>query len=216
MSQTHTTAERPVCVQGYDVERLGANFGGAVRIYVHGYWSEPVSVYVERPFGGSTWRASISHSSGGRDMAQVPSDAVAARNLAAGLMQAAALMETLADKGAELEAAYQRRAAEDAAQREEQRKAREAALAADPAAAASEVVDAMRAAAQAVKADGKSRSVTGRIRADQRTVTFFCVLQAGRLLPQWRSGHAGGVRMSFDQAAAALGACAAGSLRVSA
>ncbi len=113
-----------------------------VRFEVYGYWSDVVTLRVERQHD---WRASfenrepqvewtcqVSHSSGGRE-SSVASDIVAERCFAKAINAACDLGELLLARVGEMEAAYQQRQAAYAAEREKAAAERAAREAADPA-----------------------------------------------------------------------------------
>lgn len=93
---------------------------GRVEVRVLGYWSDVITLYVNRDnYGGKDWKITLSHSSGGRDTEVVECDLEAEANFAAALLATANFGQTLKARFGEFEEMYQ-------AQREQDRLAREA------------------------------------------------------------------------------------------
>ena len=140
----NTTPALPVWVQDLSVEDIGRAHGAAINVYVHGFWSDVITIYVRReqkycssmshlpyPEHPSEWTFSISHSSGGRDKNDGLDDLEAETNFAMGLLAAVQHARLLRSQTAALEAAYQLRRAEEERKEEERAAAAAASKAAD-------------------------------------------------------------------------------------
>jgi hypothetical protein len=119
MAQNHTSNEQPIAlVQDSSIEQIGAQGSGRMTVYVHGYWSDVISIYVRRDAMWSIdvaagtrtrnteWIVSVNHSSGGRDVDQVADDVQAERNFAHGLLRACDFAAELRADVAHLEELY--------------------------------------------------------------------------------------------------------------
>jgi hypothetical protein len=84
----------------YDLETIGRNGMGSIRCKIEGFWSsDQITLYIDRRFSSandSTWRFTLSNSSGGRDSGEVENDMVAYKNYAAA-------MTAMCDLGLELQ-----------------------------------------------------------------------------------------------------------------
>jgi hypothetical protein len=83
----------------------------SIKYKVEGYWSsETINIYVDRrtnwDTGRSYWKASVNHSTGGRDKEQVADDNQATRNFATALMDAAYQADLIMAQSEGLELAY--------------------------------------------------------------------------------------------------------------
>lgn len=140
-----TNTNLPYSFDAQDVEDQIAYGNGSVqvRFNVIGYWSDVVTVRINRQHDWRAafeeraevveWTADVSHSSGGRDLEQVASDIEAERNFGAAVLAACDLAEALLARKDELEAAYQARRAADEAAREKAEQEEAERVAADPA-----------------------------------------------------------------------------------
>jgi hypothetical protein len=142
----NTTPALPVWIQDLSVEDIGRQHGSAINVYVHGFWSDVITIYVRReqrynsslshlPYSEHPveWTFSISHSSGGRDKGDGLDDLEAETNFAMGLMAAVQHARLLRSQTTALEAAYQKRRAEEEAREAARKVEAEAAKAADAA-----------------------------------------------------------------------------------
>lgn len=127
----NTTPELPVYVQEVSLEDI-AQRRSALHVWVHGYWGYVITIYVERKVEWMSslahkpyeehpvqWNVTMTHSSGGRDTKEVPSDIEAEAYFAQGLMAAVQRAREIRASSAELEKHYQQHAAREQARREE-------------------------------------------------------------------------------------------------
>jgi hypothetical protein len=134
----NTTPTLPVYVQELSLEDI-ARRGGAIGVWVHGYWGDVITIYVNRKVKWSSsishlpydqhpveWEFTMSHSSGGRSKDEVADDLEAEANFAMGLMAAVQHARTLRSQSAELEKAYRRHEAAEEARAEEKKAAEQA------------------------------------------------------------------------------------------
>ena len=137
MAQSFTSPDRTFHVAEFALEDVGARGYASVPVYVHGYWSDVITLYIKRecdwrPDAVPTWTFEVTHSSGGRDDKAVPDSLEAERNFGNALLNVTQLARGLrADSQEVLEAAYQ---VEMAARREQEARdkaAKEAAIEAD-------------------------------------------------------------------------------------
>ena len=124
---------------------LGYSGGRSISVKVHGFWTDVISIWVQRDWSDRAarverdwldkpnWKVTISHSSGGRDTKVVASDAEAERNFAHALLAAADVVDMIYANIHLVEAGYQRRSAEYKQEAELAKKQKEAKIAADPA-----------------------------------------------------------------------------------
>ena len=186
MAQRNTTPDLPVYIADRSIEDIGRAYGAAINVYVHGFWSDVITIYVRRNYRYKAaeqgiehaWQFEITHSSGGRDTDQVADDIVAHDYFAQGIMAACQYARVLRSQVAEIEKYAQLEMEKARREREAEEAAEKAAVAADPAmgeeAAAKMVADA---AAKVTR----SREITiyARPRGTSRVVTqFHC--RAGR------------------------------------
>lgn len=155
-------------IQAYDLQEIGRRGRGTVRATIVGYWSQdPISATVERAFDwtkcregedAGSWKASFSHSSGGRDANVLADDLEAATNFATAMIALAATARAILAQRDVLEAAYQAEKARRETERDAERAAAQAKIDADPALG---IIGALR-LAEEVKALAKSerRDVT--------------------------------------------------------
>jgi nucleotide-binding universal stress UspA family protein len=83
---------------------------GRVEVRVHGYWSDVITLYVNRKGWDDSqpnWEVSLSHSSGGRDPKVVECDLEAESNFATTLLATAEYGKTLKARFGEFEEMYQ-------------------------------------------------------------------------------------------------------------
>lgn len=112
---------------------LGYSGGRSISVKVHGYWTDVISIWVQRDWvKEGTWKVTISHSSGGRDTKVVASDADAERNFAYALLEAANVMDMINENIHLVEAGFQRRSAEYKQEVELAKQKLEEKIAADP------------------------------------------------------------------------------------
>lgn len=169
MSQTNTNADLQFYVQEHTLEDLVRYGSGHLGVWVHGYYSEVIDIYVNRKIEfrnvdshlpvnekPATWVVTVKHSSGGRDTSQVPDDVTAETNFAMGLLHACQVARAIRNQQESLERYYRRHEAEV---EERQRKEREAAAAAKAERAAN---DAPMGELAAMELVSKVRSVTTR------------------------------------------------------
>ena len=206
MSQ-HTSIAAPVFVEAWSLEDIGKNGRANIRVHVHGYWSDVITVYVTRDFvwrneEQSTWSFSVSHSSGGRDKKEISDDMEAEALFARGLLTAVTVARTIRDQEPELTRLFnEERAAQKAAIAAE-RAAAAAAREADPAmtvAAAKSVVKQLWARAEL---DG-SAAIRFYVRgsdATSRTITVSKARHSGTITARLE-----GTRIARVELIAALG-----------
>lgn len=116
-------------IKPFSVDQIGAHGGGSISCKILGFWSsDPITLYIDRrgyfpsDAGKPLWYIKLSHSSGGREPKEVECDMDAAINFADAMRAMAKLgKEILELYGTALEAAYQKRAAEDKAKFEAER-----------------------------------------------------------------------------------------------
>lgn len=137
----NTTSDLHVFVQPFDIDQIGYHSSASIGVEVHGYWSDVITVYVRRECDWTkdpeertpNWKIEITHSSGGRDTAEVADDVLANDYFAAGLMTASQIARNIRHEAARLEANYQRARVDAKAEAEAEAAAKAAAAAADPA-----------------------------------------------------------------------------------
>jgi hypothetical protein len=153
----------PYTIAAYDLERIARDACGTITCKVLGYWSvESISLYVRRnwfvdgPKGSTQWNFQVTHASGGRDNAAVPSDLEAATYFGMAIIAIAELGRQLATQTEQLEAWYQDQKAKYQAEAEAERATMEARVAADPEIGAEAARVAVDAAMASVRNTGKS------------------------------------------------------------
>lgn len=150
-----TSTQHPALILNPMMPRdIGASHGAYIKVAVHGFWSDVITISARRDLKFDEWLAeckkqpeaqrpdrdafahwdvSVSHSSGGRDRDEVPDDLAAELFFAEGLRMAVEHAQWLRANWHVMEEAYQdKRAAEDA-KRAAEAEAQRAAEAADPA-----------------------------------------------------------------------------------
>jgi hypothetical protein len=122
-----------------DLETIGRRGYIGLQYKVHGFWSEPITLYVRREgrFDGDRavheWSFEVNNSSGGRDTEVEPDNAVAMTNFAHAILDAVALGQELMAQVDTLNHHHNLAVAERDAQREVERREHEEQMAADPA-----------------------------------------------------------------------------------
>ena len=112
---------------------LGYSGGRSISVKVHGFWTDVISIWVQRDWlDRGNWKVTISHSSGGRDTKVVASDAEAERNFAYALLEAANVVDMINENIHLVEAGFQRRSAEYKQEVELAKQKLEEKIAADP------------------------------------------------------------------------------------
>jgi len=148
-----TTPERPVLILNPMMPQdIGASPGAHIKVAVHGFWSDVITISVRRDLRFDEWLAeckkhpeaqrpdrdafahwdvSVSHSSGGRDRDEVPDDLAAELFFAEGLRMAVEHAQGLRANWHVMEEAYQDKCAAEDAKRAAEAEAQRAAEAAD-------------------------------------------------------------------------------------
>lgn len=100
------------------VDEIGYEGYGRVTCKVHGYWSQDsITLYIERRYG-SEWMVKLSHAAGGRDTKEVESDMDAAANFGQAMIAMAREGKSYEACFEIMEEAYQRKLADQKAERE--------------------------------------------------------------------------------------------------
>jgi len=121
-----------------DIEWIGRRGHFSLEYKVHGFWSEPVKIYIrnERIYDGEidarSWEFEVQNSSGGRDLKVEPDNKVAMTNFAHAILDAIELVKELEAQANELTHFLQVEMAERRAQAEIEQAKRQAAMDADP------------------------------------------------------------------------------------
>lgn len=122
-------------IKPYDINEIGRNGHGSIRVSVVGYWSgESITAYIDRGYSDEkSWKFKIGHSSGGRDTKEVASDIEASRNFGAAMIALADVLDSLQNSQtmALLEESYQAQRATDRAEHAAERAAKQAEFEAD-------------------------------------------------------------------------------------
>ena len=104
---------------------------GRVEVRVLGYWSDVITLYVNRNFGDKSWKITLSHSSGGRDTKVVECDLEAEANFATALLATSNFGQALKARFGEFEEMYQAERERDRLKREAEQAAKQAKVDAD-------------------------------------------------------------------------------------
>lgn len=121
MTKATAAADRQYIVTTPDLDQLGRSGNGRITVEVQGYWAnDSITVCINReqhyssahshlPFSEHphTWVATESHSSGGRDNKEVPSDLDAAQNFGLAILAATTAARVMLSHAPGLEAIYQ-------------------------------------------------------------------------------------------------------------
>lgn len=137
----NTTPALPVWIQELDLETIGRRGGHAIQVHVHGYWSDPITIYVRRKeqwdFSKDRkeplpviWEFELTHSSGGRTTDEVAEDIDAEANFAQGILAAVQHARLLRSQTELLEKHYQAQQLIDEVRRNEAKRAADEAKAA--------------------------------------------------------------------------------------
>ena len=215
MSQTITTPDLPVVISPYSIEEIGRRQGGTIHTYVHGFWSDVITVYVRRDWRwkqndgdvAHSWVIEVTHSSGGRDTKQVEDDIQAHEYFAQAVTAVCLEARKIRSQIAELERLARITDEEHRLKEQAEMAAEQAAIAADPAMGEKQASALLNEAAL-MTTRRTSITINARPRGTSRQVTKFEVKQGrdgvNRFFVQ-------GVMVKRADVVSALASCAADS-----
>ena len=183
MAQRNTTPELPVYIAERSIEDIGRQHGATINVYVHGFWSDVITIYVRRDWRWSKdesiehqWKIEVTHSSGGRDTDMVADDVLAHEYFAMGVMAACLEARRIRSHFTELERFALLADEKAQIEREAEKAAEQAAIDADPA-MGEEKAAALLAEAAAKTTRRDEITIVARHRGASRQVTKFYVKQ---------------------------------------
>ena len=108
-----------------DAAKIGSNGRHTVHCKVVGFWTDVITMYVDRDYSTNGWKIKISHSSGGRDTKEVESDIEAEINFANAIIALAQFGKEIEQHFEEFETFYQAAMIKCRAEWEAERKAKQ-------------------------------------------------------------------------------------------
>lgn len=135
-----TTLEAPVYVAPWTLESIAERGSESIQVHAHGFWSDCITIYVRHEWNFQVgagvsfkWAYQVSHSSGGRDSAEVADDLEAEGYFAQALLAAIEVAKQIRAQEPALEALRLARREADRAARAAEEAAEQARIDADPA-----------------------------------------------------------------------------------
>lgn len=108
-----------------DAAKIGSNGRHTVRCKVVGFWTDVITMYVDRDYSTNGWKINLSHSSGGRDTKEVESDIEAEINFANAIIAIAQFGKEIEQHFEEFETFYQAAMIKNRAEWEAEKKAKQ-------------------------------------------------------------------------------------------
>jgi hypothetical protein len=157
-----------------DAEKIGSNGRHTVRCNVQGFWTDVITMYVEREgFNIHSWKIKISHSSGGRDTKEVESDIEAEINFANAIIALAQFGKEIEQQFEQFENFYQAAMIKNRAEWEAQQKAKQELIEGDVAMSESTAVSLI----DAMSEDKEIRAVA---RGSDSFKTVTCIIRGNK------------------------------------